>query len=59
MKIYTAKDLQQMFGLSKNRIYDIMREKSFPSIKIGRRYFVTEEALREWTRTYQYGEYFV
>ena len=58
LKIYTAKDLQQIFGLSKNRIYDIMHQKAFPTIKIGRRYFVTEDALKEWASIYQYGEFY-
>ena len=50
----TAKELQNTLKIGRDRAYALMRSKAFPSIKIGARYYVTEEALNEWLRKYAY-----
>ena len=53
-KLYTVKDLQCELGLGRDKAYQLMHNKTFPAIKIGGRYFVTQDALDEWLRKYQY-----
>lgn len=50
----TTKELQRNLKIGRDRAYALMRSKAFPSIKIGSRYYVTEEALDEWLRKYEY-----
>lgn len=50
----TVKDLQRVLRIGRDRAYALMRSKAFPSIKIGARYYVTQEALNEWLRQYAY-----
>jgi len=46
----TVKDLTEKLGVGRDTAYALMRAKGFPSFKIGRRYFVSEEALEEWIK---------
>ena len=50
----TTKELQETLKIGRDRAYALMRSKAVPSIKIGARYYVTQEALDEWLRTYAY-----
>ncbi len=43
-----AKDLQQILSVGRDKAYALMKSDDFPSIKIGRDYYVTEENLRLW-----------
>lgn len=52
-KLYTVKDLQEM-EIGRDKAYQLMHNKSFPAIKIGGRYYVTEDALESWLKRYQY-----
>lgn len=44
----TAKEVGQYLRISKNKLYGLMKSRSFPSVKIGGRYYVDEDMLREW-----------
>lgn len=46
----TVKDLTEKLGVGRDTAYALMRAKGFPSFKIGKRYFVSEEALEEWIK---------
>ena len=50
IKLLRPKEVADIFGLSMTTIYSMMRQDTFPSIKIGRQYFVEESALRNWIR---------
>lgn len=52
-KLFTVKDLCAM-GIGRDKAYALMHSSTFPAIKIGGRYFVTEEALKSWLKKYQY-----
>lgn len=52
-RLYTVKDLCEM-GIGRDKAYSLMHNTSFPAIKIGGRYYVTEDALTEWLKRYQY-----
>ena len=43
-----ATTLAQLFGVSRASAYELMREKDFPSFRIGKRVLVTKENLVEW-----------
>lgn len=49
-KIYTAKELATRLGIGRDKTYALMRSLGFPSVQIGARYVVTEEALSRWLR---------
>lgn len=46
--LYTPEDLQNIFKCSKNHAYQIMHSKTFPSIQINRRLYITKENLTKW-----------
>lgn len=48
IKILKAEDLKDLLHIGKDRAYALMRAKSFPSTKIGKTYFVTENNFRDW-----------
>ena len=44
-----AKKAAEVTGLPLHKVYELMRNRQhFPSMKIGKRYYVSEAALREW-----------
>lgn len=53
MKVLTAKDVSDILKLGKNQTYMLMNSKAFPSYKIGKKFFVTDEALDEWLKKIQ------
>lgn len=57
--IYKPKDLQRMFGLSKNTVYKLFNSDAFPSFRIGKQMFVERNALIEWAYRYQYKEFLI
>ena len=46
--MYTTKDLQVILKCGGRTVYNLMHSKTFPSIKIGRKYFVEKNALEHW-----------
>lgn len=44
-KFLTAKDLQQMLQLGRNKVYDLLQSGMIKSVKIGRSYRVEEKDL--------------
>ena len=43
-----AKNLSKVLGLSESSVYELMHEKSFPSICIGSRLVVPKEHFKKW-----------
>ena len=43
-----ADTLAKVLGVSRASAYELMREKDFPSFRIGKRILVTKENLIEW-----------
>ena len=52
--LLTVGDLRKRLGIGRDRAYALMRCKTFPTIQIGKRYYVTEEALLHWLRNMSY-----
>ena len=56
-RLLTVKDLQYIFSVGKNRAYELMNSKAFPSLQIGNRKYVSRAALQKWVETYTGREY--
>ena len=52
-----TQDLKEMLGIGNTTVYRLMHSKGFPSIKIGRRYFVLKEDFLKWAREYEYDSF--
>lgn len=48
MNLLTAKDIQNRLSMSSKTAYKLICTKGFPSIKIGKRYYVPEEDFNKW-----------
>ena len=55
--LLATKDLQKELNVGRDRAYNLMHAKGFPSIKIGRRYYVEPEELHKWIQRYTYREF--
>ena len=43
--------LAELFGVSRASAYELMRERNFPSIRIGKRILVSRENLIAWVES--------
>ena len=48
IKMLTVKDVQETLRIGRNKAYDIFAREDFPSITIGKRFVIEEEAFRKW-----------
>ena len=56
-RLLTAQDLQYIFSIGKNRAYELLNSKAFPTIQIGCRKYVSWNALQKWIETYSGRKY--
>ena len=52
----SAKLVAQTLGISRSSVYELMRDKSFPALRIGSRIIVPKEELRKWISANMKGE---
>ena len=52
-----TKDIQVVMGIGRDKAYQLMRSRSFPSTKIGGNYFVSRDALNRWMLSNERKEY--
>ncbi len=45
-----AEDISEALGIAISTTYELMKQKDFPSLKIGRRYVVERENFIEWVQ---------
>lgn len=45
-----AEDISEALGIAISTTYELMKQKGFPSLKIGRRYVVERENFIEWVQ---------
>lgn len=50
--LLSTKELQKELNISRDKSYALMHAAAFPSIKIGRRYYVEDRKLRTWLDSY-------
>ena len=48
MEVLTAKEVSKILKLGINQTYSLMKNKAFPSYRIGNKLFVTTDALNKW-----------
>jgi predicted DNA-binding transcriptional regulator AlpA len=58
-RLLTYKDIQYIFGVGKNRAYELLNSSGFPTLKIGNRMYVSKKALDEWIATYTFKTYLI
>jgi len=47
-EVYTVAEIQKLLNISKNVAYDLIKEKSFPVIKIKSTFRIPKKAFHEW-----------
>lgn len=57
VRLLDVKDLMQLMKIGRDKAYNLMRSKSFPSIRIGKSYRVSEDAYNRWASENQYCEF--
>ena len=45
-----AEDISEALGIAISTTYELMKQKGFPSLKIGRRYVVEREKFTQWVQ---------
>lgn len=56
-KALWVKDLEEYLNIGRSKALNLMRSAGFPSIRLGRRYFVMRSDLEDWIRKYRYRTY--
>lgn len=49
-RMLTAKDIKENLGVSLPTVYKLLNMKSFPKIKIGKRFYIPEESYNTWIK---------
>lgn len=57
MRLLTVKDIQLILKIGRDRAYALFHSSGFPSLKIGKRYYVSEKALEKWLEKYEGREF--
>ena len=52
-----VKQLRNRLNVSRDTAYALVHAKGFPSMKIGGRYYVSEDALKKWLVKYEGREF--
>lgn len=47
-RMLSPKDIQKIFGCSRNKTYQLIETKGFPRIKVGKQYYIPEIDLEKW-----------
>lgn len=58
MQVYTVKEVSQILHIGKNLAYNLMKTEGFPSYRIGKQYYITDEALNKWLKSIEFKTFF-
>lgn len=47
-RCYSVRDLQEMLGISKPAVYELIKKKEFHWVMIGGRYKISKRSFDEW-----------
>jgi len=47
-KILSVKDVRQIFGCGLRQAYEMVHAPGFPRVKVGRKYYISAQALKKW-----------
>lgn len=48
--VYTPKDIQKMLALSKSAVYNLLKDGTLPSVRIGSSYRVSVPIFDKWLK---------
>ena len=48
MKILTSKEIQQKLKIGRNTLYKLLNSDDFPSYRIGKKIYASEEEIDKW-----------
>lgn len=48
--VLNKEELQKALGVGHNKALELLHRPDFPSFRLGRRWYVTKEALVEWLK---------
>ena len=49
-RCYTVKDLQDILGISRPTVYELLKKNEFRWIQIGTKYRISKKSFDEWRR---------
>ena len=55
--MYRVQDLQEILNIGRDKAYSLMKNRSFPAMRLGGRYMVTQEAFFRWLKSYEGKEF--
>lgn len=55
--VLNVQELQVALGIGRDTAYSLMRNRAFPSVRIGNRYMVEKTALTRWLKCYEGKEF--
>lgn len=47
-RCYTIKDLQEMLGVTRQTVYELLKKKEFKWVVVGRRYLISRKSFDMW-----------
>ena len=47
-KILNSKEIQQKLRIGRSTLYELLKEPDFPTYKIGKKYYASEEEIEKW-----------
>lgn len=47
-KLLSIKELQELIGCGRNKVYQIIASKTLPAIQIGKQYYVPQTEYEKW-----------
>lgn len=47
-RCYTVKEVQEMLGISRPTVYELLKKNEFRSIQIGNKYRISKKSFDEW-----------
>ena len=47
-RCYTVKEIQEMLGVCRVTVYDLLKNGKFPYVKVGGKYLVSKKYFDEW-----------
>ncbi len=56
-RMYQTEDVRKIMKIGRDKAYALLKSKDFPSIKIGRNYYILEDDFLQWINDYKGGEY--
>lgn len=56
-QLLDVSDVQNLLSIGRETTYKLMRNKAFPAVKIGKKYYVSLSHLAKWLDRYQGKEF--